>query len=161
MTRTRIAVLTAGTAYAVTLACAWLLLPARVPVLLGESAWVVDRYQYVVGAGIGAWALAAGTGGLGLAVDSLGRTLRRAPDGPDELGTWLEAWVLLCATVVVWLQVAAGSDRPDWLTWSQLGVVLVGSAGAVALLASVALLAAWLPARTAARLDPAEVLRRD
>ena len=59
MTRTRIAVLTAGMAYAVTLACAWLLLPSRVTVALGDSSWVVDRYQYVVGAGIGAWALAA------------------------------------------------------------------------------------------------------
>lgn len=139
MTRTRMAVLTAGVAYAVTLACALLLLPSRVTVALGDSAWVVDRYQYVVGAGIGAWAVAAGTGGLGLAVDSLGRTLTGTPDRPDELGTWLEAWVLACATVVVWVQVAAGSGRPDWLTWSQLGVVLVGSAGAVALLVARAL----------------------
>lgn len=138
MTRPHVAVLTAGLAYAATLACAWLLLPSRVTVALGDSTWVVDRYQYVVGAGIGAWALAAGTGGLGLAVDSLARTVS-AGDRSEDLSTWLEAWVLACATVVVWLQVAAGSDRPDWLVWSQLGVVLVGSAGAVALLAARAL----------------------
>jgi hypothetical protein len=136
MTRVRVAVLTAGLAYAVTLACAWLLLPSRVAVALGSSELVVDRYQYVVGAGIGAWALAAGTGGLGLAVDSLTTS---SGARSDDLSTWLEAWVLACATVVVWLQVAAGSDAPDWLTWSQLGVVLVGSAGAVLLLAARAL----------------------
>lgn len=139
MTRTRVLVLTAGMAYAVTLACAWLILPSRVPVVLGSFEMVVDRYQYVVGAGIGAWALAAGTGGLGLAVDSLGRTLTSGDARPDELGTGLEAWVLLWATVVVWLQITAGSGRPDWLTWSQLGVVLVGSGGAVVLLAARAL----------------------
>ncbi len=129
MTRARLAVLVAATAYAVTLACAWLLLPARVHVALGDTATTLDRWQYVVLAGLAAWALAAGTGGLGLALDSLARTLLTGEAEPGELGTWLEAWVLLCATAFVWCQVAAGSDRPDWLAWSQAGVVVAGVAG--------------------------------
>jgi hypothetical protein len=139
MTRARAAALAAATAYAVTLACAWLLLPSRVPVALQGTDVSLERWQYVVGAGLVGWALAVGSGGLGLGLDSLVRTLGRDAAEPGDLGTWLEAWVLGCATVVVWLQVVAGAGRPGWLEWSQAGVVLVGFAGAAVLLAGRAL----------------------
>ena len=125
-------------AFAVTLACAWLLLPARVPVVLQEGL-VLDRWQYVVGVGLGGWALAVGSGGLGIAVDSLVRTVGSGAAGPSDLEGLLEAWVLLCAVVAVWLQIAAGSGSPGWLPWSQVLVVLVGFTGAAVLLVARAL----------------------
>jgi hypothetical protein len=125
-------------AFAVTLACAWLLLPARVPVALQEGL-VLDRWQYVVGVGLGGWALAVGSGGLGIAVDSLARTIGSGAAGPSDLEGLLEAWVLLCAAVVVWLQVAAGSGTPGWLPWAQVAVVLAGFTGAAVLLGARAL----------------------
>lgn len=127
MTGSEAARLTALAAYAVTLACAWLLLPDRVEVRLGESDVVLDRWQYVVGAGVAAWALAVGTGGMGLGLGALGSAFRTGRTEPGTLGTWLEAWVVLCACAYVWLQVLV--DGPA-LGWAQLGVVLVGVVGA-------------------------------
>jgi hypothetical protein len=133
MTRAEVARLVAATAYAVTLASAWLLLPDRVEVVLGEADVLLERWQYVVGAGLVGWAVAVGTGGLGLGLGALARTFSTGTPDPGTLSTWLEAWVLVCACGYVWLQVAAGdAEAPAW--W-QLGVVVVGVAGAGVLVA--------------------------
>jgi hypothetical protein len=131
MTRAETARLAAATSYAVTLVCAWLLLPGRVEVVLGETDVVLDRWQYVLGAGLAGWALAAGTGGLGLGLGALESSFRTGTTEPGDLGTWLEGWVLLCACGYVWLQVVAGGSEA--LVWWQLGVVLVGAVGTLVL----------------------------
>ena len=128
MTRAERAPLVAAAAYAVTLACAWLLLPDRVEVVLGDADVVLDRWQYVVGAGLVGWALAVGTGGMGMGLGALAHSFRTGKPEPGDLGTWLEAWVLVCACGYVWLQVLAGES--DALGWWQLGVVLAGFVGA-------------------------------
>lgn len=114
-------------AFAVTLVCAWFLLPGRVDVVLGEDAWTLERWQYVLGAGLVGWAFAAGVGGMGLGLGSLARAFRSGEVSPGELGTWLEAWVLVCVAAYVWVQVVAGESSS--VGWWQLGVVLGGTAG--------------------------------
>ena len=133
MSRAEVARLGAGVAYAVTLACAWLLLPDEVEVVLGEADVLLERWQYVVGAGLVGWAMAVGTGGLGLGLGALARSFATGAPDPGSLSTWLEAWVLVCACAYVWLQVAAGDAASP--AWWQLGVVLVGFAGAGLLVA--------------------------
>ena len=135
MTRAEAARLAAASSYAVTLVCAWVLLPDRVEVVLGETDLVLDRWQYVLGAAVAGWALAAGTGGLGLGLGALESSFRTGTAEPGDLGTWLEAWVLACACAYVWLQVLAD---PRDVVWWQLGVVLVGAAGTVTLVALLA-----------------------
>jgi hypothetical protein len=128
VTRAERARLVAAAAYAVTLACAWLLLPDRVEVVLSDADVVLDRWEYVVGAGLAGWALAVGTGGMGMGLGALAHSFRTGEPEPGDLGTWLEAWVLVCACGYVWLQVGAGDA--GGLGWWQLAVVLAGFAGA-------------------------------
>jgi hypothetical protein len=84
-----------------------------------------------VGAGVVSWALAVGAGGMGLGLGSLAHAFRTGSPRPDEmpgeLGTWLESWVLLCASAYVWVQVVAGDSTA--IGWWQLAVVLVGCVG--------------------------------
>lgn len=127
MSRAQVALTVAAAAFAATLACAWFLLPSRVDVVLGETDLTLDRWQYVLGAGLVGWALSAGAGGMGLGIGSLARAFRTGEPEPGDLGTWLEAWVFLPASAYVWVQVAADGS-PD-LGWWHLGVVLGGVAG--------------------------------